>query len=66
MTCVIWIVLINSDARQAAAIVERILTDAGHAVRYRDARQAAAIRERRITDAGHAVGYRDARQAAAT
>ena len=55
----------NRYARKAAAIIERPLSDARHAVGDDDARKA-ATRERPISDARHAVGDGNARKAAAT
>ena len=52
-------------ARQAAAVSESIIPNAGDAGRNRDARQAGAAVESIIPNAGHAVRDRDARQAGA-
>ena len=60
-----WCCSEESDARQAGAVAEGALPDAGDAIRDRDARQAGAVGEGIIPDAGNAIRDRDARQAAA-
>ncbi len=62
---VIWIVDSNHNARQAAALIECVILDAGDAVGDGDARQAGAVIEYLRPDAGDVVGNGDARQAAA-
>ena len=54
------------NARQTATFIERVITNARHAVGNGDTRQTAATVERRITNARHAVGNGNARQTAAT
>ena len=44
------------DARQASAVIECVIPDAGDAVGNGDARQASAVIECAIPDAGDAVG----------
>ena len=51
---------------KATALVERIITDARHAIRYRDAREVTATFERKTTDARHAIRNRDIREARAS
>ena len=45
----------NHNAREATAIIERLIADAHHAGGNRDAREATATTERIIADARHAV-----------
>ena len=47
------------DGCQAAATIEGIIADAGHAFGDGDGGQAAATRESRTADAGHAAGDGD-------
>ena len=60
-----WTVATHSHARKRAAIGERTLPDARHAVRDRHARERTATLERIRRDARHAVRDRHARQPAA-
>ena len=50
-------------ARQAGTLIECVLADTGHAVRYSNARQAGTLIECVLADTGHAVRYSNARQA---
>ena len=55
----------NGDAREAAALLERMIADARHAFGNREARKATAIVERPTADARHAIRDREAREATA-
>ena len=55
----------EADARQAGAVGEGKIPDAGNAIRNRDTPQASAVTEGNIPDAGNAVRNRDARQGGA-
>ena len=52
----------NGDAREATAIIERLIADARHAIRNRDTREATATGERLNADARHTIRNRDARE----
>ena len=69
ITVVAWIILSVScfyfNGGQAAALIEGIVSDAGHAVWDGDGGQARAVREGRAADAGHAVWDGDGGQACA-
>ena len=65
-SCLPSLLILKRHARQAIAILKRIIADARHAARNRNTRQATAIIERILTDARHAVRDRYARQATAT
>jgi len=51
----------NRDARQASAVLEGLLSDAGDAVRDRDAGQAGAAVEGSIPDAGDRITFNGVR-----
>ena len=44
------------DARQAGAVIERLVPDAGDGLGYVDARQALAESERIVSDSGDGIG----------